>query len=166
MFSILDHVKAREVSDPVEKFTDWKRFQSLASDLVSPKILINSSTDADKAARDFAASIASAYRLSARKITIYDRNCDIPGIDRLLEHKKRLRNLWQETRDPACKTALNWVTKTIKRMIRKRTLEQWETKIENCEVTPQAIWPLAKSLTKRGGPKAPTAIHGPSGPIF
>jgi hypothetical protein len=70
MFSILDHVKAREVSDPVEKFTDWERFQSLASDLVSLKIQINSSTDADKAARDFAAPIASAYRLSTRKITI------------------------------------------------------------------------------------------------
>jgi hypothetical protein len=72
MFSILDHVKASEVSDPVENFTDWERFQSLASDLVSPKIQINSSTDADKAARDFAASIASGYRLSTRNITISD----------------------------------------------------------------------------------------------
>jgi hypothetical protein len=51
-------------------------------------------------------------------------------------------------------------------MTRKRALERWETKIENCEVTPQAMWPLAKTLTKRGGPKVPTAIHGPSGPIF
>jgi hypothetical protein len=83
------------------------------------------------------------------------------GLDRLLKHKQRLRKLWQETRDPACKTALNWATKTIKRIIRKRALERWETKIENCEVTPHAIWPIAKSLTKRGGPKAPTAIHGP-----
>lgn len=30
----------------------------------------------------------------------------------------------------------------------KRVLEQWETKIENCEVIPQAIWPIAKSITK------------------
>jgi hypothetical protein len=44
--------------------------------------------------------------------------------------------------------------------------KRWETKKENCEVTPQAIWPIAKSLTKRGEPKAPTAIHGPSGPAF
>jgi hypothetical protein len=78
------------------------------------------------------------------------------GLDCLLTHKQRLRKLWQETRDPACKTALNWVTKTIRRMAWKRTLERWETKIENCEVTPHAIWPIAKSLTKRGGPKAPT----------
>jgi hypothetical protein len=36
----------------------------------------------------------------------------------------------------------------------------------NTEVTPQAILPIAKSLLKRNGPRAPTAIHGPSGLIF
>jgi hypothetical protein len=83
-----------------------------------------------------------------------------------MKHKQRFRILWQETRDPACKTALNWVTKTIRRMARKRALERSETKRENCEVTRHAIWPIAKSLTKRGGPKAPTAIHGLLGPAF
>jgi hypothetical protein len=37
MFCILDHIKAREILDPVEKFTGWEQFQSLASALVSPK---------------------------------------------------------------------------------------------------------------------------------
>jgi hypothetical protein len=45
-------------------------------------------------------------------------------------------------------------------MIRKKTLEQWETKLENTELIPQAIWPIAKSLTNRDGPRAPTVIHG------
>jgi hypothetical protein len=30
----------------------------------------------------------------------------------------------------------------------------------------QAIWPIAKSLTNRGGPKAPSVIRGPLCPIF
>jgi hypothetical protein len=51
-------------------------------------------------------------------------------------------------------------------MARKRALEQWETKIENYEATSLPVWPIAKSLTKRGGPKTPTAIHGPLGPAF
>jgi hypothetical protein len=46
-------------------------------------------------------------------------------------------------------------------MTRKKALERKETKISNAEVTPQAIWPIAKSL-KRDGPRAPTAIHGAS----
>jgi hypothetical protein len=61
---------------------------------------------------------------------------------------------------------VNWVTKTIRRISRKRALEQWETKIENCEVTPQVIWSTAKSPTKRGDPKATIAIHGPLEPVF
>jgi hypothetical protein len=28
------------------------------------------------------------------------------------------------------------------------------------------MWPIAKSLTKRGEAKATTAIHGPLGPVF
>jgi hypothetical protein len=38
-----------------------------------------------------------------------------------------------------------------------------KTKIGNSKVTPQAIWPIAKSLIKRDGPRAPAAIHGPLG---
>jgi hypothetical protein len=72
----------------------------------------------------------------------------------------------QETKDQACKTAVNLVTKQIRRMNRKKALERWETKIGNYEVIPQSIWPIAKTLLKRDGPRAPTAIHGPLGLIF
>jgi hypothetical protein len=51
-------------------------------------------------------------------------------------------------------------------MNRKKALERWETKIGSTEVKHQAIWPIAKSLLKRDGPRAPTAIHGPSGIII
>jgi hypothetical protein len=72
--------------------------------------------------------------------------------------------MWQEIRDPACKTAVNWVTKQIRRMTRKKALERWETKMDTCEVTPQSIGPIAaKSLLKTDGPRAPTAVHGPLG---
>jgi hypothetical protein len=93
-------------------------------------------------------------------------NNGLPGLDRLLKHKQRLRKLWHETRDPACKTAVIWIVKTIRRMTRKKALERWETRIANCEATPQALWPIAKSLVKRDGPKAPTEIHGSSGLKF
>jgi hypothetical protein len=47
----------------------------------------------------------------------------------------------------------------------RRALEWWETEIANSDVTPQAIWPIVKSLM-RDGAKKPTAIHGPFGLIF
>jgi hypothetical protein len=119
VFHLLDHVKIRNLSEPIEKFTDWERFQSLAAEPISPRIEINSEVEADKVARDFIASIASAYSLSTSKVTLLDINKYIPGLDRLLKHKQGLRKLWQETRDPACKTAVNWVTKAIRRLTRK-----------------------------------------------
>jgi hypothetical protein len=87
------------------------------------------------------------------KVTISEVNTDLPGLDRLLIQKQRLRNMWQETRDPACKTAVNWVKKAIRRMTRRRALERWETKIANADVTPQAIWPIQKSFMRRDVPK-------------
>jgi hypothetical protein len=51
-------------------------------------------------------------------------------------------------------------------MTLKKALERWETKIDNAEVTSDAIWPIGKPLLKRDGPRAPTAIHDPSGLKF
>jgi endonuclease V-like protein UPF0215 family len=42
IFHILDHVRTKQISEPLEKFTDWERFQRLASNLVSPRVEINS----------------------------------------------------------------------------------------------------------------------------
>jgi hypothetical protein len=94
--------------------------------------------EADKAARKFTTSVSSAYRLLTSKVTISEVHTD------LLKQKQRLRNLWQETRDPAWKTAVNWATNAIRWMARRRALERWETKIANTDVTPQAIWPNPK----------------------
>jgi hypothetical protein len=35
IFHILDLVKIRNLSEPIEKFTDWNRFQRLAFELIS-----------------------------------------------------------------------------------------------------------------------------------
>jgi hypothetical protein len=120
----------------VEKSTDWERFQSLASQLISPSIQINSGWKADRAAHEFTVSIASAYKLTS-KITFSDLVNDLPGLDGLLKEKQRFRHLWQETRDPARKAAVNWVSRTIRRMTRTKLLERWEKRIANCEVTSQ-----------------------------
>jgi hypothetical protein len=67
---------------------------------------------------------------------------------------------------PNLKTAVNWVSKAIRRRTRRRALQRWETKITNTDVTPQAIWPYANYLMMRNAPKEPTAIHGPFGLTF
>jgi hypothetical protein len=91
VFHLLDLVRTRNLSDPVDKLTDWGRFQRLASELISPKFRINSGKAANKAAHNFTASIALAYRLSANKLTLKDLNKDLRGLESLLKHKQMLR---------------------------------------------------------------------------
>jgi hypothetical protein len=147
----------------VDDFTDCKRFQTLASELISPRIQINAEEEVDKAACDFIACIASAYRQSTSKIILSGLNKKRHGLESLLKYKRKLKNLWKVTRDPACKTALNWVAKNIGRLTHGKALERWKTNVTNCEVTFETSWPITKSLMERVGPQAPTAVHGPSG---
>jgi hypothetical protein len=86
VFHSLDHIATRNLSHPVDKFTDWERFQSLSSELISPRIQIYSMEEDDKVARDLTVCIALAYRLSRSKITISDLNKDGPGLESLLKY--------------------------------------------------------------------------------
>jgi hypothetical protein len=99
------------------------------------------------------------YRPATSGITLSDLNKDLSAVESVQKHIWRLRKLWQVTWDPACKTAVNWVSKTIRQMTCRKALKWWETKVRNCEVTPQALSPTAKSLKKRYGPKVPTTVH-------
>jgi hypothetical protein len=92
MFHILDHVRTKQISEPLEKFTNWERFQSLASNLILPRVEINSGVEADKATRAFAALLHP--HTGCRRIrSLSDLNNDIPGLDRLLRYKKNMRKL-------------------------------------------------------------------------
>jgi hypothetical protein len=74
LFRILDHVQIR---------TDWERFRSLASDLISPRTLIDTAEEAEIAVCNFAASIASSCRLSTRKFTLSELN-ELPDLESYL----------------------------------------------------------------------------------
>jgi hypothetical protein len=99
VLNLLDNIKTRNLTDPVDKFTDWERFRRLASELNSSRIQINSGTEVNKAARDFIASIDSAFRLPVSKLTLSDLN------------KRRLTKVWQVTRDQHVKGQLTGTPK-------------------------------------------------------
>jgi hypothetical protein len=51
-------------------------------------------------------------------------------------------------------------------MTHRKALDMLETKVGIWEVISQALWPIAKTIMKRNGPKAPTDAHGPLGIIY
>jgi hypothetical protein len=97
VFHLLDHTRTRNLLEPVEKFTDWEQFLSVAPELISPRIQVNLGEEADKVAHNFTASIASAYRLSTSRITLPDLNKGLHSLESLLNCKWRLRKLWHVT---------------------------------------------------------------------
>jgi hypothetical protein len=92
LFSKMDYVESRETFDLVEKFTDWERFHSLTSKLVSLRLQINISERADKVVFDFTASVAAAYWFP-KKNTVSESNFHVTGLDCLLKHKERISRL-------------------------------------------------------------------------
>jgi hypothetical protein len=85
-FHILHHVRTKILSEPLKEATDWEQIQSIASNLILARIEIKLGVEADKAAHDFTASIASAYRLSTSKITLSELNSNLPGLRQLLKY--------------------------------------------------------------------------------
>jgi hypothetical protein len=114
IFPLADHVRTRNPLDVIDKFTDWAWFQSLASELILPRIHTILWEKADEVACDFNTSIASAYGLSTSRIPLLDLNKDIPFSESLLECKWRVSKLGRVTQEPVYKMAVNWVAKTIR----------------------------------------------------
>jgi hypothetical protein len=165
MFSILVPVRTRQALVLVEKLTDWELLQSLASEPLSPDILIHSSNEADKAARDFAASVALAYRTSTRKTAIAERKYEKPGLDLLVKQKKKAQKIMARNQGASMQNGSKLGLSKYQEDGSKRSTRKMTEKLANCEVTPQAVWPIAKSLTEKDGPKAQSAIRSPLGPI-
>jgi hypothetical protein len=78
------HVRTRNLSDLVNKFTDWEQFQSLGSELISPRIQINLREEADTGALYFIASILRRTGYQQAKLhfwTLIRRVCEnISGV--------------------------------------------------------------------------------------
>jgi hypothetical protein len=89
-FHILHHDRTKKLSEPLERLTDWKRLQSLASDLMSPRMKL---TRWQKLIKRRATLQLLLVRLSISRIALSELSNDLPDLDHLLSYKKRLRKL-------------------------------------------------------------------------
>jgi hypothetical protein len=67
-------ISSKNLSEPDEKFTDSEKFRRIASDLLSPRIEINSEEKVDNASRNFTVySLFKSERLSVNnKLTLHN----------------------------------------------------------------------------------------------
>jgi hypothetical protein len=137
----LGHFNARENSAQLETHTDWDLFRSLTSNLFKSRLQVDNVEEVKRAACAFTASVASGYAINKQtnKQTLSDLNTAPLDLDCFLIVKRRLRKLWHETRDPTYKTPLNWVTKTNRKMVGRKVIEWWESKLNKSEINLHAI---------------------------
>jgi len=115
----------------VEKFTDCKQLQSLASELVSLRL----QTDCWRGWQSRSWLYSLAYRLSTSTVALSVLNDNVPSLDQVLKHRQRLWKLWYETSDAACKSAFSWFSKMIRRITQQKALEKYkrkETTVKTC----------------------------------
>ena len=88
--------------------TDWVLFQNLTYGLMCSRNQVNCKENPVYVSCEFAAFMSWTYWFSKRKITSSNVNKELPGLDRLLMQKQRLR-----TRNPARKMQSDWSLKPL-----------------------------------------------------
>jgi hypothetical protein len=68
----------------VLKNTDMDLFRSLASDLIQPRLQVDTVEEDQRAAAAFTASFSSAYGLSTHKLTLSYLNSETSDLDHFL----------------------------------------------------------------------------------
>jgi hypothetical protein len=100
-----------------------------------------------------------------KNLQFYIGKYEMPDLDRLLKS-----NEWSENYGKKQESSKQDGNKLghlkYHEMAYRVTLKIWETKVVNCEIVSQAIWPVAKFFSKRVGPKAQSEVHSPLSPIY
>ncbi|CAI6364321.1 unnamed protein product [Macrosiphum euphorbiae] len=164
---ILLNVYNQSFPQPFKTITliNWKNFSvNLHESITNPNPLINTTTDLDQAAIEIAELFKSA--LSVNSTTrICNPHKDLPQAIKIeITKKKRLRRIWQHTRNPDAKRRLNIHTEVVRELLRVHREEEWNNLLDNLKPNDPKVYKIARSLTHKQAATEP--LLGPNGLIF
>lgn len=140
-------------SPPVlcNKHTNWKYFRQLFDQNVSLKVSLKSPEDIDEAVELFNLSIQNA----AWKSTPYlqakcDTHINYPVyIKQKIAVKRRLRRIWQNTRNPIDKTNFNRAAQQLKRSLlnlKNEWFREFSSNLDATEASNYSLWKVTRSI--------------------
>jgi len=134
------------------KSTDWNVFRSIVEETLNTNLTLKNSHDIESAVEHFNITIQSAaWRSTPNTSDTRTTQLDRTTSD-MLHEKRKLRRIWQNTRQPNDKKRLNEATKELKDFLAQRKNEQIESYLLNlspCEATDYSLW---KATRKLNGP--------------
>jgi Reverse transcriptase (RNA-dependent DNA polymerase)/Endonuclease-reverse transcriptase len=143
---------------------NWKRFSNHLFDSISnPNPIITSKTQLDSAAKDLAIHFQNAIKNNSLTIDTESRELPI-NIQIALAKKRRLRRVWQHTRDPAAKTRLNRLIKEIREALFKYSTDEWHNTLDSFKPNDPKLFKIIRSLKTKKPPSNP--LQGPVGLIY
>jgi hypothetical protein len=134
------------------KFTNWDLFRKLFDQNVKLNISLKSPDEIDQAVELFNLSIQNAAwkatpNMQAKSGT---QNINYPMyIKRKIADKRRLRRVWQNTRNPLDKTNLNRAAQQLKRALHKLKNEwfcEFSSSLAPTEASNYSLWKVTKSV--------------------
>lgn len=139
------------------KNTDWNRFRGIFDNSTSLKIPLKSPDDIDEAVEQFNISIQNA----AWKATIPlpkkpPKEVNYPiQVKQKIAEKRRLRRVWQNSRNQIDKTNLNRAAQQLKRLLcnlKNEWFEEFTASLSPFQDSNYSLWKVTKSIRQ---PKTP-----------
>lgn len=139
------------------KYTDWDLFRQLLDQLLNLKVSLKSGDDIDNGIELFNLSVQDAARKATPTLQNKPANCtNYPVIvKQKIAEKRRLRRIWQISRNQIDKTNLNRASQQLKRLL-KRLKNEWfqefSSSLTPLQDTNYSLWKVTKSIKQ---PKTP-----------
>lgn len=156
IFSLSTEVFQRRPSAMLcNKHTDWNQFRNLINERLNLQVDLKSIESLESAVDNFVGCVQS----SARESTPAPQNLDSCKaglnypiyIKRKIAEKRRLRRIWQNSRNPIDKTNFNRATQELKRLlyrIKNQWFEDYTQSLSPTEATDYSLWKATKRMKR------------------
>ncbi|GFT36956.1 uncharacterized protein TNCV_175031 [Trichonephila clavipes] len=159
--SIFNFNKPQNLNSP-QLNTIWSKF---TKNLVSTENLYlhtaSSTIEIENQVRDLTSEILTTHGNASKPVT----HSEVPFVQGELKHlfkeRNRARKIWQFTRHPQDKTALNRLQNAIKRKVNLYRQQVWEDHLTFLDTEDGSLWGTAKAFRRKAA--AVSALNGQTG---
>jgi hypothetical protein len=147
---------------PDFKRTDWSKFQACLDNIIPFNTKTADEEGIDACVGSITSAISWALEVSTPKSRPRaDPRTPIPArIQDEIRLKNRLRRQWQLTRDPALKTEVNPLQRSVTLQLQEWRNDQWSDTLEALHPEDQSLWTMTKSVMRVTTPIPPLVTPG------
>ncbi|KAL1460251.1 hypothetical protein WDU94_012177 [Cyamophila willieti] len=130
--------------------TDWEGFRLFLEEKIKLDTKLKTPDDIDEAVNNFTQLIQHAAQGATPTICEKKKTCyNIPKkVADLISGKRRIRRIWQQTRNRNQKRILNNLTRELQKLLKKRNNEIIEDYLINLNTKDNSLWKPTKKLKR------------------